>query len=101
MDEMKTLILDRLREVSGRNITFTDIIYDPMTFEPRAGVLVGDILMKNVVYRPDMYQDVSYAAHFDTVKPFGDAPDHEVPKFDPLEECVNILWSAIQQELGK
>lgn len=99
MTDTKTLILNRLREVSGRDISFTDIIYDPMTFEPRAGVLVDGVLLVDVVYSPELYQDTLYFAHFDAMKPFGEAPDHEVPKFDPIEECANILWTAIQEKL--
>jgi hypothetical protein len=99
--DMKELIINRLREVSGRDIVFTNMVYDPMTFQPRAGVLVDGIAMKNVVYSPELIADLAYAAHFDTVKPFGEAPDHHVPKFDALEQCVSLLWDAIQEELGE
>lgn len=100
MAEIQNLLAGKLRELSGKDISFTKIEIDPNSFQPKAYVVVDGVLTK-VTYSPEHLQDIFYVAHFDTVKPYGEAPDHVSPKFDPIEEYANILWTEIQKELNQ
>jgi hypothetical protein len=89
-------VLQKLREISGRDITFGDVTYDPQSFMPYASISVDSKVVPNVVYSPQAAHDLLYASHFDTLKPYGSDVDHEVPKFDVADEYATILWLAIQ-----
>jgi hypothetical protein len=98
-ETLKTVIANKLQEISGKSVVIGKTTFDPYTFTPYALITIDGVTTKNVLYNPERVEDFIYVAHFDQPKPIGDPVDHVVPKFGPIKEYVAFLWAEIQKEL--